>query len=88
MSLRNFLDLNQFSGNGQFELDGQKFAVAKNFGPHSIHGGLRGYDKVVWTASVGSDVENVVTFSHLDKDGDDNFPGRGKDFISSCDDCK
>ncbi len=36
--------------NGKFTLDGKEYTLARNNGPNSIHGGLKGFNKVVWQA--------------------------------------
>ena len=35
---------------GEFALDGKTYTLAKNNGPNTLHGGLKGFDKVVWDA--------------------------------------
>merc|ERR1712156_918393 len=57
---------------GKFSIDNKKFSLAQNNGTNSLHGGIKGFDKVVWNAT---STENSVTFSHLSKDGDEGYPG-------------
>jgi aldose 1-epimerase len=62
---------------GKFTLDGKQYTLATNNDPGGIpchlHGGLKGFDKVVWSGkAVG---ENSVEFSHTSKDGDEGYPG-------------
>jgi aldose 1-epimerase len=59
--------------NGTFTLDGVRYTLAKNNGPNSLHGGLRGFDKVVWTAKPVS--ENSLQLKYLSKDGEEGYPG-------------
>ena len=55
---------------GRFTLDGKTYQLATNDGPNHLHGGVRGFDKVVWDSEViqGS-VDPAVRFSYLSKDG-------------------
>lgn len=55
-----------------FELDGQTYHLAKNNGNNHLHGGIKGFDKVVWDAEV---LDDGVRFSYLSKDGEEGYPG-------------
>jgi aldose 1-epimerase len=58
--------------NGTFTLDGIVYTLAKNNGPNSLHGGIKGFDKVVWK---GTTVPGGVTFSYTSPDGEEGYPG-------------
>ena len=61
---------------GRFTLDGKTYHLPINNGPNSLHGGLVGFDKVVWQAApVRNDSGVGVTFSHTSPDGDQGYPG-------------
>jgi len=61
---------------GQFSLDGVTYHLATNNGPNSLHGGLRGFDKVLWTAEpVQSDSGTGVVFHYLSPNGEEGYPG-------------
>ena len=63
-------------GKGQFELDGRRYQVPINNGPNSLHGGTRGFDKVVWSVmSVARGSVASVTFGYRSPDGDQGYPG-------------
>lgn len=63
-------------GNARFELDGQSYPLFANDGPHTLHGGARGFDKVVWEAELEDRPEGpAVVFSYLSPDGEEGFPG-------------
>ena len=57
---------------GTFQLDGQTYHIPKNDGDNALHGGTRGFDKVVWQ---GKQIPDGVEFSYISKDGDQGFPG-------------
>ncbi|QGZ48783.1 galactose-1-epimerase [Streptomyces sp. QHH-9511] len=63
---------NRIAG-GVFTLDGRTHRLARNGGPHSLHGGERGFDKRVWDAE---EVEGGVRLSRVSPDGEEGFPGR------------
>lgn len=56
----------------QFVLDGKTYHVPQNDGQNALHGGTRGFDKVVWT---GKPLANGVEFTYVSKDGDQGYPG-------------
>ncbi len=56
-----------------FTLNGKKYKLAANNGENSLHGGLKGYDKVVWTIEQTTD--SSMTLSYLSIDGEEGFPG-------------
>lgn len=68
---------NRLAG-GKFTLDGETYYAALNDGPNSLHGGVRGFDKVLWDiTSVASGLTAAsVTLRHVSPDGDQGYPGR------------
>ncbi len=64
---------------GQFSIDGKTYQLAINNGPNSLHGGLIGYDKRIWTASpIQSSDGAALKLSLEDTDGTENYPGTVK----------
>ena len=61
---------------GKFVLDGAQYTLAINNGPNHLHGGIVGFDKVIWNAKV-IDCPNgdAVEFTYLSKDGEEGYPG-------------
>jgi len=60
---------------GTFSLNGTTYHVAQNNGPNHLHGGIRGFDKVVWHAQEESADADSVQLSYLSKDGEEGYPG-------------
>ncbi|UOQ50942.1 aldose epimerase family protein [Hymenobacter cellulosivorans] len=61
---------------GQFTLDGKEYTLAKNNGENTLHGGTKGFDKVIWQAKPGSSAEGqTLTLAYRSKDGEEGYPG-------------
>ncbi len=58
---------------GKFTLDGKEYSLAINNGPNNLHGGLKGFNAVVWTACQVD--EQTIELTYLSKDGEEGFPG-------------
>jgi aldose 1-epimerase len=63
-------------GRGRFTIDGTTYSLAINNGPNTLHGGIKGFDKIVWGAkAVDTPDGPAVVFTHVSPDGDEGFPG-------------
>jgi|HigsolmetaAR204D_1030405.scaffolds.fasta_scaffold00187_15 aldose 1-epimerase len=63
-------------GKAQFTLDGQTYKLPANDGPNTLHGGPKGFDKVVWNAEpFERDGERGIVLTYTSPDGDQGFPG-------------
>jgi aldose 1-epimerase len=61
---------------GKFQLDGQTYTLAVNNGPNHLHGGVKGFDKVVWKADDYSAPDGaVLKLTYTSKDMEEGYPG-------------
>lgn len=61
---------------GRFTIGGRTFKLATNNGPNALHGGRRGFNKVVWSGEQFTHGDTVgVTLRYLSKDGEEGYPG-------------
>ena len=63
-------------GNARFNLGGEEYTLNKNDGENSLHGGIKGFDKVLWDAEpvIGEGYQSLK-LTYLSKDGEEGFPG-------------
>lgn len=84
-SLQQYIDNNPFFGaligrygnriaNGGFNLDGQRYTLPTNDGTNQLHGGPKGFDKVYWDITPGSD-STFLTLTYMSPDGEQGYPG-------------
>jgi aldose 1-epimerase len=60
----------------RFKLDGKTYTLAANDGRNHLHGGVVGFDKVVWRAHPVTDADSAgVQFSYVSADGEEGYPG-------------
>ena len=59
--------------NGKFTLEGKTYTLAVNNGPNNLHGGVKGFNAVVWDVKEVS--ENSIKLHYLSKDGEEGYPG-------------
>lgn len=68
---------NRIAG-GKFELEGKPYTLATNNGPNHLHGGIKGFDKVLWTnekLSSDSKTGPSVALTYSSPDGEEGYPG-------------
>ena len=66
---------NRIAG-GKFKIDDQEYTLAANNGVNHLHGGLKGFDKVVWDAkTIINDSTVSLELSYLSKDMEEGYPG-------------
>ena len=61
---------------GRFTLNGVEYKLAVNNGENTLHGGIKGFDKVVWTGKeMKTKAGPAVVLTYLSKDGEEGYPG-------------
>ncbi|MDH7911707.1 aldose epimerase family protein [Winogradskyella sp. SYSU M77433] len=61
---------------GKFTLNGEEFTLATNDGSNHLHGGVNGFDRVVWTATpVEGTEDSTLKLTYTSKDGEEGYPG-------------
>lgn len=61
---------------GRFSLNGTAYSLAKNNGENHLHGGTKGFDKVVWQAESSANKTGAsVEMTYLSRDGEEGYPG-------------
>ena len=63
-------------GKGKFSIGGKEYKLAINNGVNHLHGGLKGFDKVIWTASPSVEADGAhLELNYLSRDGEEGYPG-------------
>jgi len=68
---------------GKFSIDGVEYTLATNDGANHLHGGVKGFDKVVWTAAEETtDSTASIVLTYLSKDLEEGYPGNLKTTVT------
>ena len=68
---------------GEFALDDKKYTLAKNNGENHLHGGIKGFNKEMWSAEdVSSKDAPSIRFHYVSKDGEEGYPGNLSCFVT------
>jgi aldose 1-epimerase len=62
-------------GKARFKTDDREYTLAANNGPNHLHGGIKGFDKVVWEAKSVPGAEPALELRYTSKDGEEGYPG-------------
>ena len=57
-------------------VDGTQYSLAKNEGENQLHGGIKGFDKVIWDITLVENSDSAgIMCTYLSKDGEEGYPG-------------
>jgi len=59
----------------KFTLDGVEYKLAQNDGPNTLHGGVKGFDKRLWTAHSSPHNPPALELTYVSADGEEGYPG-------------
>ncbi len=68
--------------NGQFTIDDKEYRLVNNMGENHLHGGLVGFNKVVWDAQVIEHGEGSIHLEYISRDGEEGYPGTLKSSVT------
>ena len=60
---------------GKFQVDNTQYQLPCNNGPNHLHGGNKGFDKVIWDTVITDGKDPKLSLSYLCKDGEEGYPG-------------
>lgn len=61
---------------GEFELEGRTYTLANNDGKNHLHGGVKGFNDVIWEAEITEGEDEIkIEFSYTSLDGEEGYPG-------------
>ena len=66
---------NRIAG-GKFRLNGHEYTLARNNGPNHLHGGVVGFEKVVWGARDFTTQSERLILEYVSEDGEEGYPGK------------
>ncbi|MER3317885.1 MAG: aldose epimerase family protein [Allomuricauda sp.] len=62
---------------GEFSLDGKTYSLATNDGDNHLHGGDKGFDKVIWNGKAKNTAKgSVLELTYTSQDGEEGYPGK------------
>lgn len=61
--------------NSKFTINGEEYTLAANDGVNHLHGGNKGFDKVIWDSEIIDNENNILKLSYLSEDGEEGYPG-------------
>lgn len=69
---------------GRFTLEGKTYQLATNDGPYALHGGNKGWDKVVWDVVATDETPQgpSIKFKYFSPDGEEGYPGNVTAFVT------